>query len=336
MKASRGSSKKGIARERLFELYAQSWNEVKRHPKLRVSPDIDDVFVCPLCFRYFTRECLAQDLLSLEHVPPKKLGGKDKDCTLTCTACNSETGSALEASLKSEIGVHDVLSRVPEASMDVEYRPLPGGENWWLPGTFRSTSEGFDIIGHPKRTHPKLIKAVSNDEFAQDVTEFSIRFRLDPLHSAVALLKIAYLYLFRVFGYGVLIPESMQSVRKQIQNPTDAILPRSWVVNWSFLERTPGVSLVFWPRDLRAFLVAFDLDTGRRRKRFGVVLPEPDDTELAVYNRLREGMSSRAVAVTLPADTVFVTDPALCFLCHSVWSQVYHRASALLDGNDIA
>lgn len=167
--AKRELSKNAIARERLFNLYSSNWDAVKRHPRIRVTPEIDDVFVCPLCFQYFTRECLNSDQLSLEHVPPKALGGKTKDCTLTCIRCNSDTGSQLESPLKAELGISDVFARVPDASLDIEYCPVPGGENMWLPATFKSVSNVFHILGHPHRAHPKIIETVSSNEFMQNV-----------------------------------------------------------------------------------------------------------------------------------------------------------------------
>ena len=63
MSAKNSSNKKAVLRQKLFDLYANNWNIVKQHPNLRVTPDINDVFICPLCFRCFTREYLDSDVL---------------------------------------------------------------------------------------------------------------------------------------------------------------------------------------------------------------------------------------------------------------------------------
>lgn len=151
------------------------------------------------------------------------------------------------------------------------------------------------------------------------------------MYVAAALLKIAYLYVFRLFGYGALIPESMQSVRRQIEDPTKPVLPKSWVVKWPFLEDVPGVSLVFWPGGLRAYLVVFDLDSGRRRRRFGILLPEPDDVDLKVHGHLLAGMSSKAVLFTFQENIDLLKRRELCFYAHTVWGQAQSAANDALQ-----
>jgi 5-methylcytosine-specific restriction endonuclease McrA len=123
-------SDKDAKRHYLFDLYAENWTTVKREPYVtRVAPDVDDVFVCPICFKFFTREDLSyQDVLSLEHVPPKSLGGMDAECTLTCHKCNSKAGSKLEAQLTKKLALEDVLAGVPGTSFDVQYSLVTDGE----------------------------------------------------------------------------------------------------------------------------------------------------------------------------------------------------------------
>lgn len=307
-----------IARRQLFDLYADNWGAVKQDPGIHVKPDLDDVFVCPLCFQLYSRKELENDLLALEHVPPKAMGGKDRECTLTCRKCNNDTGSQLESFLKSELEAVDLFAGIPGASIDVKYSPRPGGEGMWLPATLKSKSGGFDILGHPQRAHPQLIETVSEEDFMREVTEFKMKFLTHPQNAAVALLKVAYLSVFRLFGYAALIPESMQSVRRQIMNPFEPILPRRWIVRWPFLDDYLGVSFLFWSEDLRAYLVTFDLDSGRRTRRFGVVLPQPDDADLKVYDHLLSRSSSKAVLFALKGEVDFVRKP---FDVFSLWKQ---------------
>src|SRR6266496_4496157 len=102
---------KGQAVRRLFELYAHNWQVVKQHPNLRVEPNIDDVFLCPLCFKYFERKVLDyENVLTREHVPPQSLGGQDRDCTLTCADCNHTAGSRLDRQLGLKLQTDELLS----------------------------------------------------------------------------------------------------------------------------------------------------------------------------------------------------------------------------------
>jgi len=82
----------------LFEICSANLQAVKRHPCIHIDPDENDIFVCPLCFRYFTRtEVLNQNddegSVTIEHIPPKALGGKKR--TLTSVECNNEAGYQL-------------------------------------------------------------------------------------------------------------------------------------------------------------------------------------------------------------------------------------------------
>jgi L-fucose isomerase-like protein len=54
--------------------------------------------VCPICCSPFTVEALNDRRLSVEHVPPQSVGGRE--LLLTCTACNNTAGTKLDASAK--------------------------------------------------------------------------------------------------------------------------------------------------------------------------------------------------------------------------------------------
>lgn len=81
----------------LFERQARNFRLVRKtFLDLRVSPDFDDMVFCPLCLKPYATS--ANDkTLSLEHAPPKKLGGKI--VALTCQSCNNRHGSAFEGKL---------------------------------------------------------------------------------------------------------------------------------------------------------------------------------------------------------------------------------------------
>jgi hypothetical protein len=55
-------------------------------------------YVCPICRNPFTVEALDSGRLSVEHVPPQSVGGRE--LFLTCTACNNTAGTQLGASAK--------------------------------------------------------------------------------------------------------------------------------------------------------------------------------------------------------------------------------------------
>ena len=58
-------------------------------------------YVCPLCDKLFLEEDVASSRVTLEHVPPGKLGGYKR--LLVCKECNNSQGSNLESHLINEI-----------------------------------------------------------------------------------------------------------------------------------------------------------------------------------------------------------------------------------------
>src|SRR5688572_28923397 len=80
-------SRKTSRRKAFFERGAQAWR--------RISGDERHIYVCPLCVRGLRADALAARLLSIEHVPPRSVGGKP--LTLTCKECNSRAGHTVDA-----------------------------------------------------------------------------------------------------------------------------------------------------------------------------------------------------------------------------------------------
>lgn len=275
-------------RAMLFDLYVNNLNAMRKHPGVEVTPHDTDVFVCPLCFRCFTRDALDAQLLSLDHIPPESLGGKRGDATLVCVECNRSAGSELESKLVTALRVGDVWSMTPGATIDTQYSPFPDDDTRWLAAKLQSSSDGFSIIGDPKRTDPELIDMVSDPDFVSSIKSFRVRLpNPDMRLTSIALLKTAYLFLFRVYGYWAISPRPMNKIREQIHNSKDPLLPDTWIASWMTSEIKPGIHFVFWHNGIHAYLVAFNVDTGKRTKQYKVVLPAPDDSGLRIYEQLK-------------------------------------------------
>src|SRR5437867_4136068 len=61
----------------------------------RYGPAFADSYVCPLCLNAFRFDALADGRLTVEHVPPRRLGGRG--LLLTCARCNSWAGTAMDS-----------------------------------------------------------------------------------------------------------------------------------------------------------------------------------------------------------------------------------------------
>jgi hypothetical protein len=72
----------------------ESWFRSGVHAINCLIDDFGDQYVCPLCLRPFDHTALHTEL-TIEHVPPESLGGKE--LVLTCRDCNSHAGHTIDA-----------------------------------------------------------------------------------------------------------------------------------------------------------------------------------------------------------------------------------------------
>jgi hypothetical protein len=168
-----------------------------------------DSLVCPLCWRE-----TACDELTREHVVPRSVGGSQT--VLTCRACNNDHGRSLDAHLSEYQRTADAFQGhgVLPTTLDVNGNRLAANLRW---GEGR---KDFVVVG--KATSPGAWAAVQADFAAGKVSE--LRFTLAPRfckHSfQTAILRAAYLVLFKCFGYEYVRHEVVQVVRRRIADPT--------------------------------------------------------------------------------------------------------------------
>ena len=75
---------------------------------------------CPICLTPFTKEAVKAGLdVSMEHVPPKTMGGSVK--CLTCTDCNQSAGRNLDqaAAIRDKVIRYRKLGRGTKVELDV-------------------------------------------------------------------------------------------------------------------------------------------------------------------------------------------------------------------------
>ncbi|MEQ8677136.1 MAG: HNH endonuclease [Aggregatilineales bacterium] len=267
---------------RLFDLYAKNLSIVKKHSSVTMSTDIDDVFACPLCLRVFSREEARMRQVSVEHVPPKKLGGIPK--TLTCKKCNNMAGTHLESKLRKNENFRNVLDLQVGAEHEIEYS-LNDESTPWLPATFKITETGMQIIGDPNRTNPKDLEKLRDSIKTEGVNDFTARFAT-PVDSItnISKLRIAYLLAFSVFGYGFLINPNLEIIRKQILDPKTELLPSFGIITQNLTDFSLGFNVIREPKIYKSSLVVFDLIVDTQKRRYGVILPGPDVDDMNIYN----------------------------------------------------
>lgn len=183
-------------------------------------------YICPLCLRGFLPKALEADLLTVEHVPPKRLGGRR--LVLTCRRCNSSAGAHLD---------HEMMKR--ELIFDFHYgtmdRPAPARltmADQSINVEVQATEESVRVVGLPDSNDPqaqgellaeldRLVEAGSWQDSRFDLT-FYRGFRHRP--ALVGWLRAGYLAAFAALGYRYIMRASLDVVRQQLVNPQDEVL----------------------------------------------------------------------------------------------------------------
>jgi hypothetical protein len=313
-------------REEIFDLYSQNLNVVKQHPNIQITPEIDNSYMCPICYRIFIRESASTpDILTLDHIPSKKLGGSLGDAVLLCKRCNNDAGKLFDSHLKRILDVGDFAARIPGSSLEGWYTLAEGTK---LTATMVFADDGgLQILGHPERSDPKQIaleKVYISSLPPNGELGWEFGGTIGNAHFAdVGLLRYAYLMLFRMFGYGAIFYQAMMRTCDQIRNPTEQILPRSWILTGLPMpDDALGISIVTEPEEARAFLVVLDLVT-KRRTRHAIVLPNSSEQGLGVYDWLLEKKQAQAevefTVGSLPEDAGLLTKPRWAFTVHGLW-----------------
>ncbi|MBN1136472.1 MAG: hypothetical protein JXM73_07795 [Anaerolineae bacterium] len=309
----------------MFELFSRNLSYVKRHPRIRINPDIEESYICPICFKLFTRAALSDqyaDRLTLEDVPPKSLGGRAR--VLTCKICNNQAGTEIESHLHQKLRADQFFSGVPGVEIETRFRPDSSVD---LTATTHFSPEGtIEINYDPARSDPAQIDRLHELEMAGTISSIQLVFRLGyhANRPQVALLRIGYLLAFAQLGYGFLINANLRVIRGQIDNPTSKILPSWGIIGAGIPDEALGVSVISQPPELRSFLVVFDLKNLEKEMRYGVILPGPTEPGLNVYHYIAElekatgGTAVEHTIHTLHQDD-YLRDPSLAFASHTHW-----------------
>ena len=295
-------------KHKLFTLFSRNLEYVKEHPEIRFKPDFKDGYICPLCFEVFFEKDLidsGQNFLTLEDIPPKSLGGKVR--ALTCKECNSVSGHKLDNNLLKRLTEIDFHSFLPNSETDTTFSLNENKVN----GKVKIEKDGTFIINlDTKRSNPKESKQFIKDlfpprnlyspmhkllnpefiepEYKSESFNFKKVEKSDEKRAEIALLRIAYLKAFSILGNGFFINGYLHKIREQIQNPDKDILHPVFWINYEFPQEMLGVNIIKEPKDLRSFLIIFNLETKSSKRQFAICLPGPTEPGLEIYKNLEK------------------------------------------------
>lgn len=186
-------------------------------------------YICPLCLRIFRLAQFGSDInkyITLEHIPPENLGGKP--LILTCKDCNSNCGHDLDVYLRNELEHREgkYFSDPKGYVSKFEY----GGNS--VNSIIKEDENGIvNIYVENKHNRPGVVdRFIESTKACDGDLEIPGSFKLGNHRRKtevvdVAILKSAYLYAFYKFGYGYILNTNLNSIRKQIMNPNEKIIP---------------------------------------------------------------------------------------------------------------
>lgn len=175
---------------------------------------LDDPFVCPLCLYAFSRVPNIAEIATKEHILPSSLGGRL--ISLTCRDCNNQSGSQLESHLVQRVRVS---AREKPVLVTVDFGSARFRAEMQVP---KSDGNKITIVGIGKQSDPRQVKRaiqiLDEEEWHGREVKLDLDLGYIPLNSDVALVRIAYLYMFWRFGYRYVFNESAIVIREQLND----------------------------------------------------------------------------------------------------------------------
>jgi HNH endonuclease len=259
-------------------------------------------YLCPICLKFIPN---INDL-TIEHVPPKSLGGK-KLC-LTCRTCNSTAGHSIDSAMFREQGMRSFLSAKghrTRVKLDI------GGNT--LNAEMFQEPDAVNIRILPNQNNP-VVETRFKDKMTEPGGEqmtinVTIWGGYRKREADVGYLKTAYLAAFAKFGYRWILTEEMEPIRQQVRNPCEPIVNNFRIglseepkgkLDGFYLMSTPIIALfvrvgtygVFlpWPGRSSAGQISDWIDSQKQkgptsRHTYQVISPLPRRLEFQLDNR---------------------------------------------------
>lgn len=274
-------------RKELFEKYSANWIHFSKYLNLPDELQGKKLYACPMCLTVFEEDGLSQSqeqCLTLEDIPPKKLGGKP--LILTCNKCNNQSGTKYDSQLLNQTKALNFISKKEGGQKEVVIQINDKSKVKGIATNLPNNALGLKIIN---KTNP-----MAQDDINHLFENWnSGKFKLDikggnPKLFNIAKLRIAYLLAFSKFGFGYIMNQQTQLIREQLQNPKEKILDHLGIVKLNFREDISGVFVVNEPKDLVGFLVIFDLIESGHSTKVSVLLPGLHKSGISLYDALRE------------------------------------------------
>ena len=208
----------------LFKQYIDSFGKLLVEDKCGNVGHPDGWCVCPICLEPFSfseegeieyngmdNSSNPRPHLTVEHVPPKALGGK-KIC-LTCNRCNSNSGNTMDKAFLDEIKIIDSMN--PSIVHNHKCLLTSGSFRCTAHVTIKDKSLSFYVND---KSEIEDFVDVYNKEQSFNIKVFVTDSKRDKEAAMLSMLKQAYLFAFTSLKEEYSYQESLDVIRNQI-NP---------------------------------------------------------------------------------------------------------------------
>ena len=175
----------------------------------------EDVYVCPLCLRAFTRADAGR-FLTREHVPPKSVGGVV--LTTTCIDCNGDaSGVQHHAAMRQELNRFAAGEDGATVRLSLQ---IPSGET--VRADVAWNNGAFWAVTDPRYTNPAHMQSLHEKLQGANGETLNFTFKGEPRFEAslarASRFRDAYLAAFSLLGYRYILWPSLDDVRRRIRD----------------------------------------------------------------------------------------------------------------------
>lgn len=332
-------------KKKIFDHYSQNLKWIKEKTNAKFKKQFEYGVLCPLCLDVFIESDLTvskKNYLTLEHNPPKSLGGKDN--ILTCKECNNKSGHKTDVELLTYIQELEFINFRPNSKHRTKLTSEEGAKV--------TTALSFDDKGkmtlnlQKKYSNPidfkKFIESEKKgffpikgeiDKFATKQLNFTMKLpdKRNERLASIALLKIGYLLGFEKYGHIFLFNKNLDKIREQILNPEKEIITEPFWINHEFPKIYLGVNIINQPAELNCFLNTFELKTKSRIGQVSIAFPGYNEEDSNVYERIHETLCNEKettvdMKITTMEPFVDLKDEKKVFSSVVIWEKLKKQA----------
>jgi hypothetical protein len=274
-------------REKIFNAYSSNLNDyliaIKQpmiHPQTGLAIDVTGkLYFCPLCYMYFLfhqlNECGNDNFLTLEHNPPKKMGGKAT--ILTCKKCNNTNGERNDKLVRNLLLIEAFLLEKDSSLFNVKFNV----DSSPIKGSIQKKGTAVYFKPDPK-SNPFAYQKVQNKIGQHETFNFDYSLDVPEWNEySLGMLKIAYLKAFELFGYYFADMGNGANIRDVLQKKGKYPAPNNGVIDLNVDDKFLGIHIVREPKELCAMIITQKIIIEEKaksiQKNIPVILPGPSE-----------------------------------------------------------